>query len=213
MLQIPNGCGYLAPAMPPADPTSPIPAPASPGAPSPEPTLADVLAEVRNFKAEVEGRFQKTTKDLLGVRHDVSRTKGGAPSGEPQPAPPVTADDLNAAMRLGGVAAGLPPAARARVEAMTAEGRSYRDALAFAEALAESISQVKGSETPPSNGQAPSATPRPTFTGSSATPAHSPAVSLPGSLQELQAIARQDKARFKAIMATEGFDPYKLPAR
>lgn len=208
-----------APASPPSSssPNGAAPPGSTPAGGSPDPTIADVLKSLEAFKADVDGRLKATTKDLLGVRADFARVKGqGRPVADehqPPPPAPVTQDDLTAAMRLGEVKAGLPEKARARIDALTAEGRSYRDALAFAETLAETISQVQGSVTPPVSGQPASVTPRVAVTGSSATPAHSPVVSLPGTLEELKAIALKDPLRFKAIMATDGFDPYKLPPR
>ena len=91
---------------------------------------------------------------------------------------------------------------------MLEAGRSYSDALAFAEALAESLPTFQGAAIAPSSGAGATSAQLPT--GRAAMAAHSPTGGHPTTMAEYYEIARSDRARFAALKKDPTFDPTSL---
>lgn len=97
------------------------------------------VAYAERMDKRMEGLADKTKR---------LRRKEDASADEPKSAPPITAEDVAIAMRVGELKANLPKAARAKVEAFVSE-HGFAASLAFAEALAESLPAQTQATTQP----------------------------------------------------------------
>lgn len=158
--------------------------------PSPTPAAGDDMeTRLQTLETKIEDRLGQVGRDLGKLRE---RLKTGAPSQPAEGPKALTHEDLAAAMEAGRLSASLPEAARARVDALVADGR-YAEARGMAEFARELGVKPEGQAPKP-----------PRAGGVSGAPSGPGA--FPTSMKELVALQKSDPEAFRRIMVDPNFD-------
>lgn len=190
------------------------PNPVTPPANTPALASASDSLEARlvAFMDKVEGKFTLLGQDMGKLRDRIGKgsdspASAPAANGATQTAPAgLTAADLMAAMNLGALRAGLTKAQQEALDGQIAGGRSFVDALAFAEFA------KLGAQAPASNASGATPAVAPPTQGVAST--HLPTQpDQPADLASLFEIKAKDPVRYKAIMDDPSFDPSALQYR
>jgi len=202
--------------------SDPVDAPPNGAAPlTAEPDdLASTVADA--VKREVFGEFQKwsdaharkTGKEIGRIRSrfselfagDEGATPDAPPASTPAPrdAATVTAGDLDAAMRIGELRAGLSEAQREQLAPLL-DGQTHTQQAAILEAVT-----IATAGATPAELETPGATP-PKKRARAAAPAQRSGAKHPRSMMEYVKIAREDPALKRQLDADPTFDPSVLP--
>lgn len=159
----------------------------------------------RTFAEKVEGRIGDLGRDLGKLRQRVKRD----PETTEDPAKPkntpaaATADDLDAAMRLGELRAQLPEEARSYLDERRSNGASYAEIADLAETIIKFGAPANGAQ---------SAGAMPAPRGHGASPAESTPV-LPTSQAEFVELQKTDPAKAKVVAEHPDFDFWRLPLK
>ena len=178
-----------------------------PGATPDEPKTEEVVPA---WATALIGRLEAQDKRLGDQGRQLARLKGvpepepKAPQGDKAPVPGVQAGEvaatIQAAMRFGELRATLPEQARAKLDEMQAEGRSYGELVAMADLAASLIPE---SPPEPSNGS------RPRGYGATPPPPSPSSVPHPKNWTEYAAI-KQDPKAFERLSQDPSFDSKTL---